>query len=69
MSGDAGGLVPIALGAVDKALAEMKTTGRVTEAAKGSLSQEGYAQVTQTEELNERARRYNLPAAGSAPER
>jgi 2-methylisocitrate lyase-like PEP mutase family enzyme len=69
MSGDAGGLVPIALGAVDKALAEMKTTGRLTEAAKGSLNQEGYAKVTQAEELNARARKYHLPAAGSAPER
>jgi 2-methylisocitrate lyase-like PEP mutase family enzyme len=69
MCGDAGGLVPIALGAVDKALAEMKTTGRVTEAAQGALSQEASARLERTQELDERARKYHLPAAGSAPER
>ena len=67
--GDAGGLVPIALGAVDKALAEMKATGLLTEAAKGSLSREGYAKVLQIEEINGRARKYDLPTTGSAPER
>ena len=69
MVGDAGGLVFIALGAVDKALAEMKATGQTTEAAKGSLRREDVAKVEKSEELNERMRKYNLPSAGSAPER
>jgi 2-methylisocitrate lyase-like PEP mutase family enzyme len=69
MCGDTGGLVPIALGAIDKALAEMKATGRLTEAAKGSLNRENLAKVEQVEELNERSRKYHLPATGSASER
>jgi len=69
MCGDAGGLVPVALGAVDKALTEMMATGRLTEAAKGSLSRESYAKLQQVEEINARARKYHLPAAGSASER
>ena len=68
MSGDAGGLVPVSLGAVDKALAEMKATGRLTEAAKGSLSRESLAKIEQVEELNARSSKYHLPA-GSAAER
>jgi methylisocitrate lyase len=67
--GDVGGLVPVALGAIDRALAEMKATGRTTEAAKGALNPEANARLQQIAELAERARRYNLPAAGSAPER
>ena len=66
--GDAGGFVPIALGAVDKALAEMKATGRLAEAAKGSLNRESFAKIEQVEELNARSRKYHLPA-GSAAER
>lgn len=69
MCGDTGGLVPIALGAIDKALAEMKATGRLTEAAKGSLNRENLAKVEEVEELNERSRKYHLPATGSASER
>ena len=68
ISGDAGGLVPVALGAVDKALAEMKATGRLTEAAKGSLSRESLAKLEHVEELNSRSTRYHLPT-GSAAER
>src|ERR1700674_1814108 len=68
MCGDVPGVVPVALGAVDKALAEMKATGRMTEAAKGSLSRERLEKIEQVEELNARSRKYHLPA-GSASER
>jgi hypothetical protein len=68
MCGDAGGFVPIALGAVDKALAEMKATGRLAEAAKAALSRESFAKIEHVEELNTRSRKYHLPA-GSASER
>src|SRR2546425_6233944 len=61
-------VVNIALGAVDKALAELKGTGQMTAADKGSLSRETSAKVEQVEELNARSRKYNLPSA-SAPER
>ena len=67
--GDVGGLVPVALGAIDRALAEMKATGRTTEAARGALSSEANTKLQQIEQLDEQARKYNLPAAGSAPER
>ena len=66
--GQSASMVNIALGAVDKALVELKTTGRMTEAQKGSLSRETAAKVEQVEELNARSRKYNLPSA-SAPER
>ena len=66
--GDAGGLVTIALGAVDKALAEMKGTGRQVEASKGALTRETFAKIERVEELNARSRKYHLPA-GSAAER
>ena len=62
-------VVNIALGAVDKALAEMKATGRMTEAQKGALSRATSEKVEQVEELNARSRKYNLPAAASGPER
>jgi len=61
-------MMNIALGAVDKALIELKTTGRMTEAQKGALSRETAAKVEQVEELNTRSRKYNLPIA-SASER
>src|SRR5881396_3858213 len=61
-------VVSIALGAIDKALAELKTTGQMTAAEKGALSRETSAKVEQVEELNARSRKYNLPS-GSAPER
>jgi 2-methylisocitrate lyase-like PEP mutase family enzyme len=66
--GQSASMVNIALGAVDKALAELKTTGRMTEAQKGSLSREMSDKVEQVQELNARSRKYNLPRT-SAPER
>jgi len=61
-------MVNIALGAVDKALVELKATGRMAEAQKGALSRETAEKIEQVEELNARSRKYNLPSA-SAPER
>ena len=61
-------MVNIALGAVDKALVELKATGRMTEAQKGALGRETAEKIEQVEELNARSRKYNLPSA-SAPER
>jgi 2-methylisocitrate lyase-like PEP mutase family enzyme len=61
-------MVNIALGAVDKALVELKTTGKMAEAQKTALSREMSDKVEQVEELNARARKYNLPRA-SATER
>src|SRR6266513_2752454 len=61
-------VVTIALGAVDKALAELKATGKMTEAQKGALSREMSDKVEQVAELNARSQKYNLPRA-SAPER
>src|SRR5438552_9933495 len=66
--GQSASMVNIALGAVDKALTELKTTGRMTEAQKGALSKEISDEVEQVEELNTRSRKYNLPRA-SAQER
>src|SRR5438094_5095745 len=66
--GQSASMVNIALGAVDKALVELKTTGRMTEAQKGTLSREMSDKVEQVQELNARARKYNLPRP-SAPER
>ena len=61
-------MMNIALGAVDKALVELKATGRLVEAQKGALNRATAENVEQVEELNARARKYNLPSA-SAPER
>ena len=66
--GQSASMVNIALGAVDRALTELKTTGRMTAAQKGALSEEISDKVEQVEELNARSRKYNLPRA-SAPER
>ena len=66
--GQSASMVNIALGAIDKALVELKTTGRMTEAQKGALSRETTEKVEQVDELNARSRKYNLPSA-SAPER
>jgi methylisocitrate lyase len=68
IGGDIGGLVPVALGAVDKALAEIKAGGRLTESSKGALSRESFEKVERVDELNARSRKYNLPT-GSAAER
>jgi methylisocitrate lyase len=61
-------IVTIALGAVDKALAELKATGRMTDAQKGVLNQATMQKVEQVEELNALSRKYNLPQ-GSETER
>src|SRR5712691_8098599 len=61
-------MVSIALGAVDKALAELKATGGMTEAQKGALSRATVEKVERVEELNALSRKYNLPSA-SAPKR
>jgi 2-methylisocitrate lyase-like PEP mutase family enzyme len=61
-------MVNIALGAVDRALTELQTTGRIPEAQKGALSRATSDKVEQVEELNARAAKYNLPK-GSATER
>src|SRR5947208_5710912 len=66
--GQSASMVNIALGAVDKALVELKTTGRMAEAQKGSLRREMSDKVEQVQELNARSRKYNLPRP-SAPER
>ena len=66
--GQAVTMMNIALGAVDKALVELKATGRMAEAQKGALNRETAAKVEQVEELNARSRKYNLPIA-SASER
>jgi 2-methylisocitrate lyase-like PEP mutase family enzyme len=66
--GQAVTMMNIALGAVDKALVELKATGRMTEAQKGALSREMAAKVEHAEELNALSRKYNLPIA-SASER
>ena len=64
--GQAVTMMNIALGAVDKALVELKATGRMTEAQKGALSREMAAKVEQVEELNARSRKYNLPIASTS---
>jgi methylisocitrate lyase len=61
-------MMSIALGAVDKALVELKATGRLVEAQKGALSDAMQDKIEQVEELNARSVKYNLPKA-SAPER
>jgi 2-methylisocitrate lyase-like PEP mutase family enzyme len=61
-------VVNIALGAIDKALAELQATGRMTEAQKGALNRATREKIEQVEELNARARKYNLPG-GSTSER
>jgi hypothetical protein len=66
--GNVGSMVNIALGAIDKALVELKATGQMSAAAKGALSREMSDKVEQVEQVNARSRKYNLPSA-SAPER
>src|SRR6266480_3599041 len=57
--GQSASMVNIALGAVDRALVELKTTGRMTEAQKGALSRELSDKVEQVSELNARSQKYN----------
>ena len=66
--GQSASMVNIALGAIDKALVELKGTGRMTEAQKGTLSRATVDKIEHVEELNARSRKYNLPS-GSASER
>ncbi len=66
--GQSASMVNIALGAVDKALVELKATGQMAAAQRGALGRETAEKVEQVEELNARSRKYNLPSA-SAPER
>src|SRR2546421_7713252 len=66
--GQRGGMGNIGLGAGDKALGELKNTGRSTEAQKRAFGPGAGGKVEQIEELNARSRKYNLPRA-SAPER
>jgi len=66
--GQSATMMNIALGAVDRALTELKSTGRMTDAQKGSLSRATSEKAEQVEELNARSRKYNLPVA-SGPER
>jgi len=66
--GQAVTMMNIALGSVDRALAELKTTGQMTEAQKNALSRETAEKLEQVAELNARSQKYHLPAA-SASER
>jgi 2-methylisocitrate lyase-like PEP mutase family enzyme len=61
-------MVNIALGAIDRALAELQATGGMAEAQKGALGRAMMDKVERVEELDARSRKYNLPSA-SAPER
>src|SRR5215510_7313410 len=66
--GQSGPVVNIALGAVDRALTEMKATGRMTEAQKSSLPRATADKLYQVQELKERALKYNVPAASGGAE-
>jgi len=66
--GQSASMVNIALGAIDKALAELRATGRMTEAQKGVLDRATLQKIERVEELNARSRKYNLPS-GSTSER
>jgi 2-methylisocitrate lyase-like PEP mutase family enzyme len=61
--GQAVTMMNIALGAVDKALVELKTTGQMTQAQSSALSRETAAKLEQVSDLNARAERYHLPTA------
>lgn len=66
--GQAVSMVNIALGAVDRALMELQSTGKLTEARRNALSSQTSEKIEQVAELNARSRKYNLPA-GSPAER
>lgn len=59
--GQATTMMSIALGAVDRALTELKSTGRMVEAQKGALGDAMSDRIEQVEELNARSAKYNLP--------
>jgi 2-methylisocitrate lyase-like PEP mutase family enzyme len=66
--GNVPSMVDVALGAIDKALVELKATGQMAAARKGALGREMSEKVERVEELNARSRKYNLPRP-PAPER
>lgn len=66
--GQAVTMVNFALGAVDRALMELQSTGKLTEARKNALNPQTSEKIEQVAELNARSRKYNLPA-GSPAER
>src|SRR5437667_3273420 len=57
--GQSASMVSIALRAADKALVELKATGRMTDAQQGALSRETGSKVEQVEELDARSREDN----------
>ena len=59
--GQAVTMMNIALGGVDRALAELASTGKMTEAQKTALSRETAEKLEQVADLNARSRKYNLP--------
>jgi 2-methylisocitrate lyase-like PEP mutase family enzyme len=50
----------IAMGAINNALMEFKSTGSLTNAAKGKLSSNVQQRLTRNQELTERSRQYNF---------
>ena len=62
-------MVNIALGAVDRALTELKGTGRIVEAQKTALSDATSDKVEQVEALNARSAKYNLPRSSGREQR
>jgi hypothetical protein len=66
--GQAVTMMNIALGSVDRALAELKSTGQMAEAQRSALSRETAEKLEQVAELNARSQKYHLPVA-SASER
>ena len=67
--GQAVSMVNIALGGVDRALVELKSTGRMAEAQRLALNRQTSEKIEQVAELNARSRKYNLPGGGSPAER
>jgi 2-methylisocitrate lyase-like PEP mutase family enzyme len=56
----AGQLLQIGLGAAHQALQELKSTGLMTNAAKLSIAGDVYQKLIESQEVNARARKYNL---------
>src|SRR5262245_8258275 len=56
----AGQLLQIGLGAAAQALQELKSTGLMTNAAKLSIAGDVYQKLIESQEVNARARKYNL---------
>jgi 2-methylisocitrate lyase-like PEP mutase family enzyme len=61
--GQAVTMMNIALGAVERALVELKTTGAMREAQMSALGRETAAKLEEADALNARARKYNIPTA------